>query len=113
MSYERLAGWRDGSLGDWDLEFAKSSEEKIKSSSSSRHDAETCNEWRDHLRSLALDNTAPKKRRSGGEPLLTLTLSTSTILASFRPVLRTRSNFIRVRVQPILTSPSSSSSSVF
>ena len=36
-----------------------------------RYFAETCNEWRDPSSRLKSGNTAPKKRRSGGEPLAT------------------------------------------
>ena len=43
---------------------------KIESSLYSRYYAEACSEV--HLHGLTLGNTAPKKHRSGGEPLATL-----------------------------------------
>ena len=45
---------------------------KIKSSLYSRYYAEACNEWWPISAAWRLGNTAPKKRRNGGEPLATL-----------------------------------------
>ena len=46
--------------------FAKLHIIEIKSSLFSRYYAEACNEWRGHLRDLALGDTEPQKRRDRG-----------------------------------------------
>ena len=60
--------------------FHQSKGQKIKSSLYSRYYAETCNEWRAHLRGLApAQHSSCRKYRSGGKLLASLSRFTCTI----------------------------------